>query len=149
VVGFEVVAETPIVIHPDAMSGRDATDRRGEISVAVPVLVVGGGECEAEGELRGEGRSEVLRGKARGEDRHRSGDGKEVARGAGEEDENAAEEEDRDPEDKEECVGVAALAPRGDGERRNEGREEDEPTVDQQHHAAFPQAGEVDGEVAR
>src|SRR5439155_12839187 len=111
-------------IDPDAMSSGNSADRRGELAVPIPMLVIGSGESKTEGKLEGERWSEVLRREAGREDGHRSGDGKQVARGPGEEDEGTAEEEEREPEDEEERIGVAALAPCGDGQRGNEGGEE-------------------------
>ena len=121
VIGFQVVAQAPVVVHPDAMARGGVADGGGESAVAVPVLVVGGGQAEADGELDGEGGGEPFDGQARGEDRQGRGDGQQVARRSGEKDGQPAEEEDDDPEDEEEGAGIAAAAPGGDGEQGSSG----------------------------
>ena len=73
VIAFQVVAQAPVVIHPHAMSAGWSAQRGGERAVAVPVLVVDGGEREPERELRGEGGRQPFDGKARGQDGDRGG----------------------------------------------------------------------------
>ena len=50
---LEVVAHPPFAVDPDAWSSVGA-QRRANCAVRVPVLVIGGGEAEAEGQLDGE-----------------------------------------------------------------------------------------------
>ena len=156
VVAFQVVAQAPIVIHPHAVSGGWSAQRGGERAVAVPVLVVDGGERERERELRGEGGRQPFDGEARGEDGDRGGHRQQVAGGPGEEDGQGAGEEDADPGEQEARVGFAAPAPgegRGGG---HQGGEDDPPGVDEEHQRVLEfvldglerVGGEVLGELA-
>ena len=76
---LEVVAHAPFAIDPN--TGR--VDLAGELTVGVPVLIVGGGEAEAERELDGEGGSEPAGGKSGNEEGNGRGDRQQVAGGAG------------------------------------------------------------------
>ena len=156
VVVFQVVAQAPIVVHPHAMAVGRGVQRGGEGAVAVPVLVVDGGESEREGELRGEGGRQPFDGEARGEDGDRGGHRQQVAGGSGEEDDQGAGEEDADPGEQKAGVGVAAPAPGEDRGGGHEGGEDDPPGVDEEHQRVLQfvldglegVGGEVLGELA-
>src|SRR4051794_14998177 len=60
---LEVVPHPPFAVDPDARR----VDLAGELPVGIPMLVVRGGEADAERELNGEGRSEPAGGKSRRE----------------------------------------------------------------------------------
>ena len=156
VVALQVIAEAPIVVHPHAVAFGGGVERGGEGAVAVPVLVVDGGEKERDGELRGECGRQPFDGQARGEDGDGGGHGQQVAGGSGEEDDQGAGKEDADPGEQETGVGLAAPAPREDRGGRHEGGEDDPPGVDEEHQRVLQfvldglegVGGEVLGELA-
>ena len=118
--GFQVVAQTPVAIDPDAMILRQ---RVGEGPIAVPMLVVDGGEGEAQGHLHGEAGSQPARKAAGDQQRDGRGDGEQIAGRSGEEDHHGAGEEDRDPAGEEKDFAVAAVAPGKQRGRRKQGGE--------------------------
>ena len=72
--------------------------RARELAIAIPVLIVDGGEREAEGESACQADLQQARaGALGGENRDGEGDGEQVARGAGEENDQRTGEEDEHP----------------------------------------------------
>src|ERR1019366_3698117 len=64
-VGFEIEAQAPFAIDPDAMARRGAAQRFGKLAVAIPMLIIDGGERQAKGQLEGEAGGQPLGTQAR------------------------------------------------------------------------------------
>ena len=95
---LQIVAEPPLAVDPDAFRLGVIGERASELPVAIPVLVVDGGECEAEREsARDRDLEQAHAGALGGENRDGQSNGEQIAGGAGEEDRERASEEDEHP----------------------------------------------------
>src|SRR5690349_14830734 len=94
---FEVISQTPLAVDPRALAGKLRLQRCGEVAIGVRMLIVHGGESQAQDHLRGESYSEPSRIEPGYQQRDRRGDGKQIAGRSGEEDPDPGGEEDCDP----------------------------------------------------
>ena len=52
--GFKVIAKSPLAVDPEALGFCVPAERARELAIAVPVLIIDGGEREAESESTGQ-----------------------------------------------------------------------------------------------
>ena len=122
--GFEIVAESPFAVDPERFDWASLLKRARELAVAIPVLVIDDGEREAERESTGQADFEKAGpGTLGGENRDGERDGEQVARGAGEEDDQRPGEKDEHPLREE--VPPVASAPDQDADADGDGSPEE------------------------
>src|SRR3984957_2198748 len=96
--GFKVVAEPPFAVDPEALRPRIALKSTRKLAIAVTVLIVDGGERQAEGESTGQAhKQKPARGALGGENRDGQRNRQQVPCRAGKEDDQRSGEKNQHP----------------------------------------------------